>query len=205
MKTLLIVARTKMSNGVCVGGIDEETCESIRLHNEKGGNLPVDAPYEVGDRWTMLIVEKAWNCREEPHVEDKQTKPHAKVENVGAQGIVDFINSHDFGKQLTRGSLDETFEGCLAFEERKGFITRSKIPSFSTQFWVTDKELKLVKGYEGKPCYVYNNVKISFVGFQKPMEAIPEGTLVRLSLANWWKKGGVEEERCYLQLSGWYR
>lgn len=41
-------------------------------------------------------------------------------------------------------------------------------------------------------------------GFQTPLDYIPQGTVLRMSLANWWKKGDSDEERCYLQLSGWY-
>jgi hypothetical protein len=29
-------------------------------------------------------------------------------------------------------------------------------------------------------------------------------TLLRLSLARWWQQAPELEERCYLQLSGWY-
>ena len=50
MATVLIVSKTQMRNGVCVGGIIEQTCELIRIHNERGGNLSDDAPYEIGDR-----------------------------------------------------------------------------------------------------------------------------------------------------------
>lgn len=62
MATVLIVSKTQMRNGVCVGGIIEQTCELIRIHNERGGNLSDDAPYEIGDRWIMN-VEDAWNAR----------------------------------------------------------------------------------------------------------------------------------------------
>jgi len=33
---------------------------------------------------------------------------------------------------------------------------------------------------------------------------IPADTLLRVSLARWWDNEGRHEERCYLQLSGWY-
>lgn len=55
MATVLIVSRTQMANGICVGGINEDTGELIRLHNEKGGNLKSDAPYMVGERWNLRI------------------------------------------------------------------------------------------------------------------------------------------------------
>ena len=42
MATVLIVSKTQMKNGVCVGGINENTNELIRIHNERGGNLPAE-------------------------------------------------------------------------------------------------------------------------------------------------------------------
>lgn len=67
MDIVLIVSRTRMARGVCVGGINERNGELIRLHDERGGNLTADAPYEIGDRW-LMSVETAWNVREAPHV-----------------------------------------------------------------------------------------------------------------------------------------
>jgi ATP-dependent DNA helicase RecQ len=45
-----------------------------------------------------------------------------------------------------------------------------------------------------------------FVGFQEPVEVIPAGTLLRVSLAHWWRprEDADVEPRCYVQLSGWY-
>jgi hypothetical protein len=37
-------------------------------------------------------------------------------------------------------------------------------------------------------------------------QEIPQGTLLRLSLANWWAPEDSDyEERCYLQLSGGFK
>ena len=47
---------------------------------------------------------------------------------------------------------------------------------------------------------------IPYVGVEPPPEIIPVGSLVRLSLARWWKPEEKEEDKkCYLQLSGWYQ
>lgn len=202
MPIVLIVSRTQMQNGVCVGGIVESTCELIRLHNERGGNLSSDAPYEIGDRWEMF-VEKAWNVRAIPHIEDKQTTPIRKIENIGIAGVIDFIESHDLGCRLTIGCLSEAFEGCLRLNGTKNYINREDIPSFSTQFWIADRELVHRIQFE-KHYYYYGNVRLKFVGYQEHVDVIPAGTIIRLSLANWWSGDGSGEDRCYLQLSGWY-
>lgn len=200
MATVLIVSKTKMANGVCVGGINEQNGELIRLHNERGGNLTADAPYEIGDRWEMSVA-TAWNVREAPHVEDKQTSPIKKLGNVGISGIVDYVRNHNLGNRFYMGHLNGTFDGCL---QSRIYVTRDKVPCYSTQFWAPDETLTHVVSFE-KDYYLYRSLKIKYVGFLPPVAIIPAGTIVRLSLANWFDgKGAWSDERCYLQISGWY-
>lgn len=200
MATVLIVSKTKMANGVCIGGINEQSGELIRLHNERGGNLTADVPYEIGDRWEMM-VKTAWNVREAPHVEDKQITPIKKIENVGISGIIDYVNNHNLENRLYKGSLMGTFEGSL---QDRNYVTRDCVPSFSTQFWIPDEPLKHVY-YFKKDYYIYKELKIKYVGFLPAVAIIPSGSIVRLSLANWFNGNGTwPEERCYLQISGWY-
>ena len=200
MTTVLIVSKTKMANGVCVGGINEQSGELIRLHNERGGNLTADAPYEIGDRWEMS-VETAWNVREVPHIDDKQAIPIRKIENVGISGIIDYVRNHNLGNRLYTGSLNGTFDGCL---QSRIYVTRDCVPGFSTQFWIPDEALNHVVSFE-KDYYIYQGLKIKYVGFLPAVARIPAGAIVRLSLANWFDgKGTWSEECCYLQISGWY-
>lgn len=202
MSIVLIVSRTQMKNGVCVGGINESTLEFIRLHNERGGNLSVDAPFEVGDRWE-LDVETAWNKRPAPHTEDKQVKIIKKIENIGSKGVAEFVCNHELGELFVEGSLQDTFCGCLKLNGKQNYITEHSVPEFSTQFWKNDKDL-VHREIFGKHYYCYDDICIKFVGFQDCVKRIPRGSIIRLSLANWWRPEGCEEDRCYLQLSGWY-
>ena len=71
---VLIVSRTRMKNGVCCGGLNLKSGEFIRLHNERGGNLSVDAPFQIGQVYD-LDYKTAWNVRPRPHVEDKEVQP----------------------------------------------------------------------------------------------------------------------------------
>lgn len=201
MATVLIVSKTQMRNGVCVGGINEDTHELIRIHNERGGNLPTDAPYEIGDRWNMS-VETAWNVRSAPHTEDKQTMPFRKIGNVGVQGIKDYVFRNAGLLRIARGSIANAFQGTLHFVGNKNYVNHANVPSYSTEFWIADKDLTHSIQFD-KHYYYYDNVRIKLVGFQPPINRIPAGTIIRLSLANWWDDGSGEE-RCYLQLSGWY-
>ena len=202
MDTILIVSRTQMRNGVCVGGINERTGELVRIHNERGGNLPADAPYQIGDRWDMNVA-TAWNVRERPHVEDKQTSPIRKIDNVGIAGIIDFVKSHNLGSRLTVGDLSQAFEGCLVLQGTKNFVNHANTPSFSTQFWIADTDLIHAESFD-KHYFYYKRIRIKYVGLQPIVNRIPAGTIIRLSLANWWDGDGSGEDRCYLQISGWY-
>ena len=200
MATVLIVSRTKMAGGGCVGGLNEYNGELIRLHNERGGNLSSEVPYEIGDRWEMS-VETAWNVREAPHVEDKQIVPIKKLGNVGISGIIDYVRSHNLGKRIFAGPLMGTFDGCL---QLRNYVTKDIVPDFSTQFWFPDEELYHVVSFD-KDYYRYRDIKIKYVGFSSPITKIPIGSMVRLSLANWFDGDGRwPEYRCYLQISGWY-
>lgn len=200
---VLIVSKTRMSNGVCVGGIIEITGEFIRLHNEHGGNLQFDAPYEIGDRW-LLKVEKAWNSRPNPHSEDKQVKPINKIKNVGIRGIINYLETHQLGNRFIKGSLDNAFEGYLNLSTSKNYINRCHIPSFSTQFWIADCDLIHIEQWNSHYYRYKDGIRIKYVGTQTLIDRIPRGSIIRLSLANWWDGDGSGEERCYLQLSGWY-
>ena len=191
-----------MSNGVCVGAIVESTGELIRLHTDKGANLPADAPYQIGDRWEVNF-KTSWRVRPIPHIEDKDTIFLSKLDNVGVNGIIQYINTHNLGNKLVRDNLNNAFEGCLHLEGNNNYINRDKIPHFSTQFWVADRDLTHLV-YFDKHYYMYGNIRIRFVGLQECVDRIPAGTIIRISLANWWNREGAEEDRCYLQLSGWY-
>ena len=83
------------------------------------------------------------------------------------------------------------------------------MPPYSTTFWRPDRPLE--RDTEGKRIrYRYltetGSCRLTFVGFQEPLETIPAGTLLRLSLAHRWrpKDQPDAEERHYVQISGWF-
>jgi ATP-dependent DNA helicase RecQ len=106
-------------------------------------------------------------------------------------------------EQLFDGLAQASPSGALYIAERTG------LPSRSTMFWVADQPLQL--DCEGKRIrYRYptgdGGRTLTFVGFQEPLAVVPAGTLLRVSLAHWWrpKDKPDEELRCYVQLSGWF-
>ena len=201
---VLIVAKTRRGAGACVGGITEEG-RSVRLiaadavTNERAG-----MEYEVGD---VREIE----CRPDlqiipPHVENvvvlsaRRLKPTKRIEEAICRYMPPVIGGPE---QLFDGLVQTAPSGALFIAKRTG------LPRRSTMFWVPDQPLEL--DCAGKRLhYKYPShggpQMLVFVGFQEPIEVIPAGALLRVSLAHWWRPSDAreEEERCYVQLSGWF-
>ncbi|MEK7684175.1 MAG: DNA helicase RecQ [Verrucomicrobiota bacterium] len=201
---VLIVAKTRRGAGACVGGITHEG-RSVRLvaadaaTNERAG-----LEYNAGEVWEIEFVP-------DPHL----TPPHVeniiviaarrlkRVENL-APIIHRFMPPVTGGpEKLFDGRLQALPSGALYIAERTG------LPSRSTLFWVPDQTLRM--DVEGKRIrYRYptsdGGRTLTFVGFQEPAEVIPGGTLLRVSLAHWWRPMDKpdDELRCHAQLSGWF-
>jgi ATP-dependent DNA helicase RecQ len=201
---ILIVAKTRRGAGACVGGITEDG-ESVRLiacdaaSNERAG-----LEYEVGEVWEI-------DSAPDPNI----VPPH--VENIivlracrlrRSQRVVETI--HRFMPPLV-GGPEKLFDGVTLATAAGGLYIaeRTGLPHRSTMFWAPDQSLRL--DCEGKRLrYRYptsdGGRTLTFVGFQEPLPEIVPGTLLRVSLAHWWrpKERPAEELRCFVQLSGWF-
>lgn len=202
---VLIVSKTRMGPYLCVGGLTE-TSQSVRLLQPNGQNQPLDTPFNVGDVWDVNI-EPLDDCVP-PHVEDVRTTPVKRLRQVAdiRTSILRHVTSWS-------GDLSVAYDGLLRFTSSgAGYIAEwGGIPRMSTGFWVADADLVCI--LDPKIKYRYFNprsrreVIIPYVGVANWVERIPTGTLIRLSLARWWRPDDADpslEERCYLQLSGWY-
>jgi ATP-dependent DNA helicase RecQ len=104
---------------------------------------------------------------------------------------------------LYGGLAQSTHAGALYIAERTG------IPICSTTFWRPDQPLRREDDAK-RIRYRYptedGGRTLTFVGFQEPVSVIPAGTLLRVSLAHWWRPQEMPqgELRCYVQLSGWF-
>jgi hypothetical protein len=122
---------------------------------------------------------------------------------------VDWVTGN-FTDKLWRGNPDNLFNSQIDFTSNgSGFISSSKgTPNLSVGFWISDKDLTR-RDFSGKVRYNYPSTgnwrSVTYVGKEAPIDAIPAGTLMRVSLARWWSPNDSDaEEKCYLQLSGWY-
>ena len=198
---VLSVSRTRMSNGVCCGGLNLSTGEFVRLHDHWGKNLSTSAPFQVGDVYN-LNYRKATNARPAPHVEDKEVMPDFQlVEQLSTSDIIDEV---DRLVDVPYGGIESIFEGKLHHSAYATYISHDAVPLQSVCFWRPNEPL-IKSVFLRKTRYWFGGCHaISFVGFQEPVDLIPAGTLLRMSLANWWSPDDITEKRCYLQLSGWF-
>jgi hypothetical protein len=198
---VLIVSKTQMHEAVCVGGLAQDIKQNIRLMQPGGYNQPIDTEYDVGDIWELEFTPR--DVIRPPHVEDvivHQGTRIGQVRNI-KETLLKWVN-------VWQGSPTNLFDGLIRFTQNgSGYISaRSGIPNGSVGFWVADEVLVREENF-GKIRYHLpdNTKKITYVGVADAIEFIPARTLLRVSLARWWKPSDAEvEERCYLQLSGWY-
>lgn len=202
---ILIVAKTHLSKAVCVGALAVNG-RFLRLLDEHGANPPVHTDYEVRQIWEIKC-RKAHRIRP-PHTEDVNVlyKEYLGTLDI-SRPMLDVLGKCKV--KIWQGSPDVLFDGCLLWSEKgSGFLNKScYLPKNSVGFWMPDKPLTKYNVYE-KVRYLYPcetaKRSLPYVGFASPAETIPAGTIVRVSLARWWDKYGETEERCSLQLSGWY-
>ncbi|SDF44616.1 hypothetical protein SAMN05216464_11841 [Mucilaginibacter pineti] len=204
MKTL-IVSKTRMVKGVCVGGLLYDGT-GIRLLDINGHNQPSDCPYNVGEIWNLTFDKKAGLV--EPHLEDVMV---SKGLLLGNEKNLLTTLTDSIAPEIWDGPPNVLFDSLIQWTGNgSGYVcNRTGVPDKSVGFFRSAWDLSL--DADGKhytfqnPNPFYPPKKLSYVGLQTALPLILRGTLLRVSLARWWKPEDIEiEERCYAQLSGWY-
>lgn len=204
---VLIVGRTKMAgDGRCIGGLADDG-SSLRLLKYPGKNWDATAQFQIGQLWEIICAPIA--NRVPPHVEDVVVSSYKYVGAVESDSP-QLLHTLTRGISPWRGGINQIFDGFLGFTSSgNGYVCRRLgVPQQSTWFWISDKDLTL-RG-DGRhydyPCGAFQKRGLSYVGEQAPLAVLPAGTLLRVSLARWWRPVDADglEDRCYLQLSGWF-
>ncbi len=202
---VVIVAKTRMGSGACIGGLTFDG-RSVRLiAPDAGSNDQFNKEYEIGDVWDVDCAPEANIIP--PHVENVVV--HHKRQLPPIDDVSAFVEQH---MPPCEGGVDVLYEGLTqATQAGVQYISeRNGVPPYSTMFWRPDKPLQ--RDDDAKRIrYRYPTPEggrtLTFVGFQEPWPEIPAGTLLRVSLAHWWRPDRMPdgELRCYVQLSGWYQ
>ncbi|MCW8896602.1 MAG: hypothetical protein OQJ96_06145 [Flavobacteriales bacterium] len=197
-KEVLILSKTHVGVGFCVGGIVLDNKQQVRLMCGLNEYQPGNTPFEIGQIWDIEFEEYP---DIPPHIEDVYVRKKNYLRDIN--NIVNFINTN---YNIWRGSPDTIFDGYLGWTGNgSGYLNhKSNLPAQSVGFWIPDRDLK-IEGekyvYEYKRPYMRNK-HFPYKGAE-PMKVIIAGTLCRVSLGRWWSPD-EREKRCYLQLSGQY-
>ena len=206
---VLIVAKTRMGSGACIGAITE-TGESVRLIPRNADpHDGANREYNVGEIWEITAEPVPETSLTPPHNEDIFV--HEKSRLHTTQNTKDLVSAIELLMPPKTGPPQELYEGLLQTTSsgRLHIASQNGIPPYSTTFWRTDQPLAL-ETEERKLRYRYptenSGGTFTFGGFQRPLETIPAGTLLRVSLAHWWRpeNQSYPELRCYAQISGWF-
>lgn len=198
---VVIVGRTRMKTGLCIGAICEQTGRRLRLIPPHQHNQPIDCPYQVGQRWQL-------DCRPKPqpngpHTEDVWVYAHTPLPNDVA--LLPFITQNNLIDW--KGPIQQTFGGGLQLSPNgKCFFPADTPPRQSTGFWQT--ESPIIKGMRrGKHhymCFDFPKLAIlPFAGEGTPHIYIPPLSIVRLSLSRLFTATEPQFQGYYLQFSGW--
>ena len=202
---VLILSKTQMNNNqVCVGGLTLKG-RYVRLLDENGKNQPENTDLAPKQAWEIEFSERKNNVP--PHIEDILIQNRTRKRSLkNTMTIKDFIEKRNI--PIWRGNPDQIFDQLIQWTPSgSGYIDRNGgVPSHSVGFWISDKDLKR-KEYKGIRYQYPSTVglrSIKFKGIEEPVDVIPAGTLIRVSLARWVSFNEDEEPKCWLQLSGWY-
>ena len=202
---VVIVAKTRMGSGACIGGLTFDGRSLRLIAPDADTNDKFNQEYNVGDVWDVEYTPDP--DLTPPHTENIIV--HSKRRLPAIDDVAGFIHNHmppqNGGPEvLYAGLVQQTRAGVQYISARTG------IPAYSTMFWQPDKPL--VRDDDAKRIrYRYPTAdggrSVTFVGFQEPPDEIPAGSLLRISLAHWWRPSDMPdgELRCYVQLSGWYQ
>ncbi len=191
------------SGNRCISGLAHDN-QPIRLLTTDGEHWDNRSPFSVGQIWDMDF--RPGQDLIPPHLEDVLVTRHTYLR------MQPNLREHLLSRVIAwKGGIDQIFDGVLSYTSNgNGYVCeRLGLPELSTGFWLPDRDLKLRE--DGKH-YDYRqrlcNRGLSYVGEETtPPDLLPAETLVRVSLARWWKPTDASpdfEERCYAQLSGWY-
>lgn len=203
---VIIVSKTRMKNAVCVGGVLADG-RFVRLLNENGSNQDKNTTLKIGDVYTIDFLEQS--LKRPPHIEDILLTNMTFNFSIDSLSHIAKYLKEKLDVKIWNGSIDVLFDGMLQWTNGgSGYISENtEIPVNSVGFWIPDRDLtKRISYKKTRYNYIHNDGwrSLPYVGYSDPISVIPAGTLVRVSLARWWNRRGETENRCSLQLSGWY-
>ena len=197
---VVIVGKTLMGpEQLCIGALNVQDWSSLRLFPKNSdGKWKHNSTIEIGQTYEIRGYKPYPTIL--PHSEDFKLRSISALGEFGGNLPLSISNNI----KVARQGVESLFKGCLILNQAQSLtIKHANVPTFSTQFWVPNQDLIRLNKWD-KDFYVFGEHRIRYVGYRTPIDLIPAGSLVRLSLARWWAPPN-QEESCYLQVSGWWK
>lgn len=195
---VIILTRTLMAGGVCVGAYDADNDRMLRLLDNNAGRLDGESPYVIGETYSMTYATR--HNLAVPHIED------VAVYEAKRSGSLSSSQVRELASDLSSGQLriSELFQGRLQ-KNGSWYATQDNPPEFSVQ--IVKTRIPLIKdGQHFKEFGLGASGRVKYVGstpIARLPAFIPQGAPIRYSLARFWDKGdGIP--RAYFQLSTVY-
>ena len=188
MVQVLIVGKTRMRNGVCLGGLVLQDIQRVRLLPAKGFGHPRDTRYNIGDEWNLTLEEVSKHEINAPHTEDTRIVEQQYIRSYTKRAVRDFVLKR-IGAQLVHPR--DLFDGRIFITDNKRarVTCRDGVPMYSTGFWRFEKALYKWQN-DRKIRYTYCEddsscnsddedlqLDVPYVGCDEPLEKIPAGTI----------------------------
>ncbi len=215
MPKVLIVGKTRMGSGICLGGIVLVNDRSVRLLPKTGYTHAKSTPFELGDIWNLNLQELPENATVTPHTEDVRVFHKAHIKTLSRRKLRDRILR--IADDVPLVYPKQLFDNCIRFTtQRKALVyLHGSKPKYSTGFWRLHKALHKRVDNDGKVRYLYcgNGIgcdsgdqdlilDVPYVGCDAPIGIVPRETLLRFSLSREYRAG--KYIGFWLQLSGWF-
>lgn len=197
---VLVVARTHMRSGVCLGGLVMRNGQAVRLLDAEGAHFDDETDLDVGHLHNMSFSKV--KPVQLPHTEDVRVMSYGQ-----GQPVDDLVREILARANPVEGGPKQLFDGhLLARETGKHYLDPARLASHSTEFWRPNEDLELdVHDWNGKVSYEYygDEFRVRYVGCAEPPEVIEAGKLARASLSRPFAVQGLQPV-CWLQLSHAY-
>jgi|YNPBryunderm2012_1023409.scaffolds.fasta_scaffold18022_4 hypothetical protein len=220
--TVLIVAVTHMHEGrCCVGALQIQdrqcslipTCQWRLLNPDRSFPLLTEISFRVGQVWDVQIEPAPEHRIRPPHTEDSYLHSSRQRGCLREPQAIRLYRGLCRNPQIpmVQGGVTQLFHGMLRQDENSQsfYLTQSECPNYSTSFWIPNHPLLVTENSHGRLRAINHsqNIDLRYTAVEPRIECgetIPAGSLLRVSLARFWRRNEDEEPRSYLMLSQYY-
>lgn len=196
-----------MGSLLCLGGIVLENRRAVRLLPSRGLGHPPDKPIYLGEIWDMQLREVPASEIKAPHTEDVRTIRGRRLRCCSGSELLDILNDCVSAQTIHPAEL---FDTHIRFtKSARGYVSPAQgLPQYSTGFWRFRLPLLNMTADGVTRYWAFDDkgtmqLDVKYVGLEdEAPDLLEPGTILRFSLAH--PFADDSQNRCFLQLSGWF-